>query len=181
MRGSTARRPDQSQVTTIRRLAVVNRGEAAMRCLSAVAELNHESSEQIETIALCTEPDLMSWFAREATEAVSLGAATFTDDDGNRESSYLDLDRVMATLAQARADAVWVGWGFAAESAEFAERCERAGITFVGPPSGVIRLLGNKVSAKQLAEKAGVPVVPWSGGPVNDAHSATAAALRTTE
>jgi acetyl/propionyl-CoA carboxylase alpha subunit/acetyl-CoA carboxylase carboxyltransferase component len=170
------RQPRGPQVTTIHRLAVANRGEAAMRCLSAVAELNCGSKEPIETIALCTEPDLTSWFAREATEAVSLGPATFTDDDGSRQSSYLDLDRVMAALVGARADAVWVGWGFVAESAEFAERCERAGITFVGPPSDVIRLLGNKVSAKQLAEKAGIPVVPWSGGPVSDARSAAVAA-----
>ncbi len=163
-------------MTTIHRLAVVNRGEAAMRCLSAVAELNRESSEPIEAIALYTEPDATSWFAREATEAVPLGAATFVDDEGNRQSSYLDLDRVMAALAQAHADAVWVGWGFAAESADFAERCERAGITFIGPPSEVIRLLGDKVRAKQLAEKVGVPVVPWSGGPVHDAGSAAIAA-----
>jgi acetyl/propionyl-CoA carboxylase alpha subunit/acetyl-CoA carboxylase carboxyltransferase component len=163
-------------VTAIHRLAVINRGEAAMRCLSAVAELNHEPGEPIETIALYTEPDAASWFVREAAEAVSLGAATFVDDEGNRQSSYLDLDRVMAALAQARADAVWVGWGFVAESADFAERCERAGITFIGPPSDVIRLLGDKVKAKQLAEGAGVPVMPWSGGPVHDAGSATIAA-----
>ncbi len=163
-------------MTNIHRLAVVNRGEAAMRCLSAVAELNAESGEPITTIALYTEPDATSWFAREATEAVSLGAATFTDDDGNRQSSYLDLDRVMAALARARADAVWVGWGFVAESADFAERCERAGITFVGPSSDVMRLLGDKVKAKQVAEKAGVPVVPWSGGPVSDPGSAAIAA-----
>jgi acetyl/propionyl-CoA carboxylase alpha subunit len=160
-------------VTAIHRLAVVNRGEAAMRCLSAVAELNRMPGKPIETIALYTGPDAASWFVREATEAVSLGAATFVDDDGNRQSSYLDLDRVMAALAQARADAVWVGWGFAAESADFAERCERAGITFIGPPSDVTRLLGDKVKAKQLAERVGVPVVPWSGGPVHDAGSAT--------
>ncbi len=163
-------------MTTIHRLAVVNRGEAAMRCLSAVAELNGESDEQITTIALYTEPDATSWFVREASEAVSLGAATFVDADGSRNSSYLDLDRVMAALAQARADAVWVGWGFVAESADFAERCERAGITFIGPPSEVIRRLGDKITAKRLAEKVGVPVVPWSGGPVHDPASATIAA-----
>ncbi len=114
-------------MTTIHRLAVVNRGEAAMRCLSAVAELNAESDEPITTIALYTEPDATSWFVREASEAVSLGAATFIDADGSRNSSYLDLDRVMAALAEARADAVWVGWGFVAESADFAERCEQRG------------------------------------------------------
>ena len=163
-------------MTIMRRLAVVNRGEAAMRCLSAVAEINLNSAEPVTTIAVYTEPDAKSWFVREATEAVSLGAATFVDADGNRQSSYLDLDRVMAALARARADAVWVGWGFVAESADFAERCERAGITFIGPPSDVIRLLGDKVRAKRLAEEVGVPVVPWSGGPVHDASSAEIAA-----
>ncbi len=163
-------------MTAIHRLAIVNRGEPAMRCISAIAELNRESSSAITTIALYTEPDATAWFVREASEAVSLGPAYVTGADGHRQSSYLDLDRLMTALAQARADAVWVGWGFVAESADFAERCERAGITFVGPGSEVIRLLGDKVRAKQLAESIGVPVVPWSGGPVHDAGSALLAA-----
>ena len=82
----------------------------------------------------------------------------------------------MSVLAQVRADAVWVGWGFVAESAEFARRCEEAGITFVGPSSDVIQLLGDKIRAKQLAESVGILVVPWSGGPVRDADSAVLAA-----
>jgi acetyl/propionyl-CoA carboxylase alpha subunit/acetyl-CoA carboxylase carboxyltransferase component len=157
---------------SVRRLAIVNRGEPAMRCLAAVGELARETGEQITTIALYTEPDAASWFVREASEAVPLGPALTTGPDGNRRSAYLDIDKVMAVLAAARADSVWVGWGFVAESAEFAARCEQAGITFIGPPSEVIRLLGDKVAAKQLAEQAGVPVVPWSGGPVHDPESA---------
>jgi acetyl/propionyl-CoA carboxylase alpha subunit/acetyl-CoA carboxylase carboxyltransferase component len=160
----------------IRRLAIVNRGEPAMRCVAAAAELSHGTGEPITTIALYTEPDAASWFAREAGEAVALGPATFTDASGRRQSTYTDIDRLMAALARARADAVWVGWGFVAESAEFAARCEQAGITFVGPPSDVIRLLGDKVRAKRLAEQTGVPVVPWSGGAVRDAGSARIAA-----
>jgi acetyl/propionyl-CoA carboxylase alpha subunit/acetyl-CoA carboxylase carboxyltransferase component len=163
-------------VTTIHRLAIVNRGEAAMRCIAAVAELNQDSGEPITTIALYTEPDAASWFVREANEAILLGPATFTDADGRRKSTYLDLDLVMAALAQARADAVWVGWGFVAESADFARKCEQAGITFVGPGSDVIWLLGDKVRAKRLAESVGVPVIPWSGGPVHDPDSALLAA-----
>ncbi len=163
-------------MTAIHRLAIVNRGEPAMRCISAIAELNRESSSAITTIALYTEPDATAWFVREASEAVCIGPAYVTDSDGRRQSSYLDLDRLMTALAQAHADAVWVGWGFVAESADFAELCERAGITFVGPGSEVIRLLGDKVRAKQLAESTGVPVVPWSGGPVHDASSALLAA-----
>jgi len=161
---------------SIRRLAIVNRGEAAMRCLSAVAEIGGEWGEPITTIALFTEPDAASWFVREADEAIALGPATFADAAGRRRSAYTDLDRLMTALAAARADAAWVGWGFVAESPEFAARCEQAGITFVGPPSEVIGLLGDKIRAKRLAERAGVPVVPWSGGAVHDAASAQIAA-----
>jgi acetyl/propionyl-CoA carboxylase alpha subunit/acetyl-CoA carboxylase carboxyltransferase component len=163
-------------MTTIRRLAIVNRGEAAMRCISAVAELNSESREPIVTIAMYTQPDAATWFVRQAGEAVLLGPATFADAGGRRTSTYLDLDRLMSALAEARADAVWVGWGFVAESAEFARRCEHAAITFIGPCSKVIRLLGDKMRAKRLAESVSIPVVPWSGGPVHDADSALLAA-----
>ncbi len=149
-----------------------------MRCLSAVAELGDEWGEPISTIALYTEPDAASWFVREADEAVLLGPATFTGSDGRRQSTYTDIGRLMAALSEAHADAVWPGWGFAAESAEFAAACERAGITFIGPPSDVISLVGNKMRAKRLAESAGVPTVPWSGGPVPDVRSAQAAARR---
>ena len=82
----------------------------------------------------------------------------------------------MAALALAGADSVWTGWGFLAESADFAARCEQAGITFVGPPSEVISLLGDKIRAKQLAESLGIPVVPWSGAPVHDSRGAQVAA-----
>ena len=165
-------------MSNIRRLAIVNRGEPAMRCLAAVGEYVRQTCEPITTIALYTEPDAASWFVREASEAVALGPAIRTDPDGSRHSAYLDIDRLMEVLTAAHADSVWVGWGFVAESAEFAERCEQAGITFIGPPSDVIRLLGDKVRAKQLAERAGVPVVPWSGGAVDDAQSAQIAARR---
>jgi acetyl/propionyl-CoA carboxylase alpha subunit/acetyl-CoA carboxylase carboxyltransferase component len=160
----------------VRRLAIVNRGEPAIRCLAAVAELGDDFDEPITTIALYTDPDAASLFVRQADEAVPLGPAMIADDSGGRHGAYVDIDRVMAALARARADSVWVGWGFVAESADFAARCEAEGITFVGPRSDVIRLLGDKVRAKQLAERLGIPVVPWSGGPVRDAHSAQVAA-----
>ncbi len=160
----------------VRRLAIVNRGEPAMRCLAAVAELDDDVGEPVTTIALYTDPDAAALFVRQADEAVSLGPALIADSNGTRHTAYADIDTVMAALAQARADSVWVGWGFVAESAEFAARCEQAGITFIGPPSDVIRQLGDKMRAKQLAERLGIPVVPWSGGPVHDARSARIAA-----
>jgi acetyl/propionyl-CoA carboxylase alpha subunit/acetyl-CoA carboxylase carboxyltransferase component len=167
-------------MNTIRRLAILNRGEPAMRALDAVAELNRDGSgSRITSIIVHTDPDVRSWFVRSADEAVSLGPATTLDPaDGSRRSAYLDEERVVAALLAARADAVWVGWGFLAEQASFAQRCEEAGIIFVGPDSETIRMLGDKVAAKALAEKVGVPVVPWSGGMVTGIEDAAEHAAR---
>jgi len=164
----------------IRRLAIVNRGEPAVRALTAVAELNQSGDHpSIQTIVLYTDPDADAWYVREADEAVPLGSATYVDPtDGTRRSRYLDEAAVVAALRAARADAVWVGWGFVAEHASFAQACEEAGIVFVGPDSATIRLLGDKIAAKRLAEQADVPVVPWSGGPVDDVAEATKVAAR---
>ncbi len=166
--------------TQLRRLAIVNRGEPAVRALTAVAELNQAGDQPpIWTIVLYTDPDADAWYVREADEAVPLGSATYLDPaDGTRRSRYLDEAAVMAALRGAEADAVWVGWGFVAERASFAQACEEAGLVFVGPDSATIRLLGDKVAAKRVAERADVPVVPWSGGPVNDVAEATKVAER---
>jgi acetyl/propionyl-CoA carboxylase alpha subunit/acetyl-CoA carboxylase carboxyltransferase component len=172
-------------VKQINRLGIVNRGEAAMRLLTAVADLNRAESirtgtaHRITTVALYTEPDSDSWFVQEADEAVLLGPATFLDPrDGHRKSTYLDEAAVVEALVEASCDAVWVGWGFVAERASFAQRCEDTGIVFVGPDSATIRALGDKITAKRLAEQAEVPVVPWGGGPVDTAEDAVAQAER---
>ena len=164
----------------IRRLGIVNRGESAVRALTAVAELNQLANQRpIRTVVLYTDPDADSWFVREADEAVPLGTATFVDPaDGTRRSRYLDEAAVIAALRGSDVDAVWVGWGFVAEHASFAQACEEAGITFVGPNSATIRRLGDKVAAKRVAEQADVPVVPWSGGPVDDVTQATSIAAQ---
>ena len=158
------------------RIAVVNRGEAAIRALQTIAEYHRDGGPAPISIALYTDVDANAWFVREADEAVSLGPATYLDPTtGARTAAYLDHDRVLSALRAAKADAVWVGWGLVSEDADFAARCEQAGITFIGPPSAVIRRLGSKVEAKQVAESVGVPVVPWSGGPVDDLPAALAA------
>ncbi|HET7722347.1 MAG TPA: biotin carboxylase N-terminal domain-containing protein, partial [Acidimicrobiales bacterium] len=166
------------------RIAIVNRGEAAMRLLHAVEELNrgvgHPAGDgqgrRYRTIALYTEPDRHSWFVREADEAYCLGPATMLDGRGGSIHTYLDYERLEAALLATGAEAAWVGWGFVSEHAAFAELCERLGVTFIGPPSDVIRRLGDKIEAKRLAELAAVPVSPWSGGPVESAADAHAAA-----
>src|SRR6266508_2553159 len=154
---------------TIRRLAIVNRGEPAMRALAAVAELNEAGdAPPISTIVVHTDPDAQAWYVREADEGLSLGPATYVDPaDGHRKSRYLDEPAVIEALRRAEVDAVWVGWGFLAEQASFAQRCEEAGILFVGPDSATIRLLGDTAelaaalaSARHEAELAfGDPTV----------------------
>ena len=110
------------------RVAIVNRGEAAMRFIHAARDFNQENGTSLRTIALYTEPDRHSMFVREADEAVCLGPAQIVDPDTNQtKSSYVDYARLERALAEARADAVWVGWGFVAEHAEFADLCPRPG------------------------------------------------------
>ena len=101
-------------------------------------------------------------FVRRADEAAARPASATR----RRRSGYLDHAALERALRAARADAAWVGWGFVAEQPEFAELCERLGIVFVGPEPTVMRRVGDKIAAKRLAEEAGVPVAPWSGGPV---------------
>jgi len=150
-----------------RRVAIVNRGEAAMRFIHAAREFNHENGIALRTIALFTEPDRHAMFVREADEAVCLGPAQVLDANTQQlKSSYVDYGRLEGALAAAHADAVWVGWGFVAEHAAFADLCRQMGIVFIGPEGEVMRRVGDKIASKRLAEQAQIPVAPWSGGPV---------------
>jgi acetyl/propionyl-CoA carboxylase alpha subunit/acetyl-CoA carboxylase carboxyltransferase component len=146
------------------RVAIVNRGEPAMRAIHAIREFNLERRSAISTIALFTTPDRRARFVREADESYDLGAATFVDDaDGQRKPSYLDYERLEHALVAVQADAAWAGWGFVAERADFVELCDRIGVTFIGPTSLAMRRLGDKISSKRLAEQAGLRVIPWGG------------------
>ena len=149
------------------RVAIVNRGEAAMRFIHAAREYRQEHDEPLRTIAFFTDPDQHAMFVREADEAVSLGAAQLIEPDTHRsKSSYLDYPRLAKALASAHVEAVWVGWGFVAEHAAFADLCQEMGIVFIGPSGDVMRRLGDKIASKRLAEQSQIPVAPWSGGPV---------------
>jgi acetyl/propionyl-CoA carboxylase alpha subunit/acetyl-CoA carboxylase carboxyltransferase component len=148
------------------RVAVVNRGEPAVRLIRAVRELNEEHGHGITVIALHTAAEARALFVRLADEAVCL-----REGDSAR-SPYLDHTELARALRASRADAVWVGWGFVAEDPAFAELCERLGLVFIGPPADAMRQLGDKIEAKLLAERTGVPVAPWSNGPVADAAAA---------
>jgi acetyl/propionyl-CoA carboxylase alpha subunit/acetyl-CoA carboxylase carboxyltransferase component len=147
-----------------KRVAIVNRGEAAMRFIHAAREFNQEQGTSLQTIALFAETDRHAMFVREADEAACLGSAwTIDPDTGQSRSCYVDYERLQRALSAVRADAVWVGWGFVAEHAAFADLCRDLGIVFIGPDGDVMRQLGDKISSKLLAEQAEIPVVPWSG------------------
>ena len=104
-------------------------------------------------------------FVRQADEAVTLRRTS-------AGIAYLDHAELERALLESKADAVWVGWGFVAEDIAFAELCARLKLTFIGPPPAAMRTLGDKVEAKLLAEKVGVPLAPWSGGPVETREDA---------
>ena len=151
------------------RVAIVNRGEAAMRLIHAVGELNAEGGPRIETVALYTDADATATFVRAADLGYYIGPAA--------ARPYLDLAVLERALVETGADAAWVGWGFMAEDPAFGEMCGKLGVTFIGPDPDAMRTLGDKIGAKLLAEQAGVPVAPWSRGPVQDLD----AALRSAE
>ena len=142
----------------LRRIAIVNRGEPAMRLIHAVRELRLATGADLCAIALHTDEERSAMFVREADDAQCL------DRDARLHpttavSPYLDLPTLERALRAADADAAWVGWGFVAERPEFADLCEQLGIVFVGPSPTVMRTLGDKIAAKLLAERADVPLM----------------------
>ena len=137
-----------------------------MRCLRGIKQLRAREGSDLEAIVLYTDVDRDAPFVRHADEAVLLPSR------GNAVASYLDHDLLLSTLGAAHADAVWPGWGFVAEDSRFADRLAAAGIVFLGPSGETMRRLGDKISAKLLAESAQVTVSPWSGGEVvNEAEA----------
>jgi 3-methylcrotonyl-CoA carboxylase alpha subunit len=136
----------------LHKLLVANRGEIAVRILRTCRELG------LPSVAVYSEADAHSLHLALADEAVCIGPAPGAD-------SYLSIERIIAAAHATGADALHPGYGFLSENADLAGACERAGITFVGPPEPVMRLLGDKIAAKQLAAEVGVPLVPgYFGG-----------------
>lgn len=158
----------------ITRLAVVNRGEPALRLIRAVRQLNEEGRHGITVITMHTQAEQRALFVRAADESVCLR------DDASSGNPYLDHGELERALRVIRADSVWVGWGFVAEDPAFADLCERLGLVFIGPPAKAMRQLGDKIEAKLLAEQTGVPVAPWSGRRhvVSDADEGRQAQIR---
>jgi acetyl/propionyl-CoA carboxylase alpha subunit/acetyl-CoA carboxylase carboxyltransferase component len=157
-------------VTTISRIGIVNRGEAAMRLIHSVRDLNAEGGPQVRTVAYYTDAERRAMFVREADEAYAVGPAS--------ARPYLDLAVLEKALVDTAVDAVWVGWGFVAEDPTFVDLCDRLGVTFIGPSAAAMRRLGDKIGSKLIAEEVGVPVAPWSRGALDTLPDALEAADR---
>jgi acetyl-CoA carboxylase biotin carboxylase subunit len=146
-------------------LLVANRGEIARRVLRTAAALG------LRTVAVHSEADAGLPFVREADDAVLLGPAPPAE-------SYLDSARVIEAARRTRAEAIHPGYGFLAESAEFAQAVMDAGLIWVGPSPESMTAMGDKVSARNLMADAGVPVAPGTREPVYDVDAALAAATQ---
>jgi acetyl/propionyl-CoA carboxylase alpha subunit/acetyl-CoA carboxylase carboxyltransferase component len=149
-----------TQPLEFRRIAILNRGEAALRFLRALRDYNIERSTSLEAVAFITHPDRHSPCARQADEVVDLGSPFVLENDA-LVSSYCAHEYVIGKLKEARCEAVWPGWGFVSEDPLFVKRLEEEGIHFLGPSSDAMQRLGDKIASKQLAESCDVPLAPW--------------------
>ncbi len=135
----------------IKRLAIANRGEVAVRIIRACEEMG------IETVLLHSEVDSGTRAFRLADKKICIGPAPTSE-------SYLNINANIQGAKAAGADAIHPGFGFLSENPDFAQSCLDAGINFVGPSAQSMRLLGDKVSCKELAKKLGLPLVPGYQG-----------------
>ncbi len=160
---------------TFRRIAVLNRGEAASRFLRGLREYDLERGTHTEAAVFYTDPDARSPWLQRVAVAIPLGAALQPDADGRMRSAYLDTPRIVALLLEHKCDAVWPGWGFVSEDADFVSQLDAAGIVFLGPPASAMLALGDKRAAKELAIQAGVPLARWCNVTAEDDATSLAA------
>ena len=145
----------------MKKVLIANRGEIAVRVIRACAD------EGIQSVAVYADPDRDALHVRLADHAFSLGGSTAAE-------SYLDIAKIMGAAKESGADSVHPGYGFLSENADFAQAVIDAGLIWIGPPPAAIRSLGDKVSARHIAQRAGAPQVPGTPDPVKDASEVTA-------
>ncbi len=142
-----------------KKILIANRGEIALRIIRACRELG------INTVAVHTEADNNSLHVRYADEDICIGK-------GPSKESYLNIPAILSAAEISDADAIHPGYGFLAENAHFAEICESCNVAFIGPTPGAMRLLGDKIEARGLMKKNGLPMLPGSDGPVESEDDA---------
>jgi pyruvate carboxylase subunit A len=130
----------------IKKVLIANRGEVALRITRTLKELD------ITAVAVYEKSDSDAYYLRFADKAVMIGNRPVKD--------YLDIEKIIQAARENNVDAIHPGYGFLSESAGFAEACEKAGIIFIGPPSEVMHNLGSKVIAREIALRAGIPIIP---------------------
>ena len=150
-----------SNALTISKVLIANRGEIAVRVIRAAKDAG------IASVAVYAEPDTDAPFVELADEAFALGGTTAAD-------SYLNFDKIIGAAKASGADAIHPGYGFLSENADFAQRVIDEGLTWIGPSPEAIALLGDKVEARQIAEKVGAPMAPGTKEPVSTAEEVVA-------
>ncbi len=144
------------------KVLIANRGEIAVRAIRACKELG------IKTVAVFSEADRESLHVMLADESICIGPA-------DPSKSYLDIPSIMAAIEVSGAQAVYPGYGFLSENPKFADIVETSGVKFIGPNPETLELIGNKMEAKRIAKKVGLPLVPGSDGPVNEEQALSVA------
>src|SRR3954454_10411059 len=147
------------------KILIANRGEIALRIQRACRELG------IPTVAVHSTADAEAMHVRLADESVCIGPAAAKD-------SYLNIPAILSAAAITGAEAIHPGYGFLSENADFAEMVEAHGLTFIGPSPAHIRMMGDKIAAKEAMAALGVPLVPGSDGAVPDLATAATVAER---
>ena len=141
------------------KILIANRGEIALRIIRACKELG------IKTVSVYSQADSESLHVKLADESVCIGPASSLQ-------SYLNINAIISAAELTDAEAIHPGYGFLSENAAFAEICENCGITFIGPTAESMRLMGDKISARQAVTKVGVPILPGTKEGVNDVNEA---------
>jgi len=131
----------------IKKVLIANRGVPAVRIMNTCRD------KRIKTVAIYSTPDRLSYHVFLADEAVHIG-------EGPPQESYLNMEKIIKAALERGCDAIHPGWGFLAENPDFAEMVESAGLIWVGPPAEVIRLMGDKIRAKKIAQRANIPTIP---------------------
>src|SRR6476469_5665267 len=143
-----------------KKILVANRGEIAIRILRAATEMN------IRTVAVYTFEDRYSLHRYKADESYQIGR------NEDQLKPYLDIEEIIRTAKREKVEAIHPGYGFLSENAQFAKRCGEEGLIFVGPSPAVMEQLGDKISAKRAAAKAGIPMINGSVLDISDINAA---------